>query len=305
MLGVFNNIWIKLVALAMGLLLWFHVVTEKRYNYQLSLPVKEIALKNDLTLSRFPPDSITVVVSATGKQLLRKRWRERGLKINATQFQTGRHELALNVANVSLAGDGGTVKLEDVLSPNNVMLDIDFLTSSDVPVIPDIAPEPAEGFAVNEISQPEPSKVTVSGPRSLLGRINSVFTERKELAGVRNNVTMRLALQVPAGYGIHLLPDSVNVTVSVVPVKTRVLNNVPIVIFNAPSDTVVRVIPPIVRIEVSGPPAEVDSLNPNAVIASIDYRNRTPDDSVDVAVQCPAAFKVRSISNPTVKILEK
>ena len=50
MLGVFNNIWIKLVALAMGLLLWFHVVTEKRYNYQLSLPVKEIALKNDLTL---------------------------------------------------------------------------------------------------------------------------------------------------------------------------------------------------------------------------------------------------------------
>ena len=305
MLGLFNNIWIKLVALAMGLLLWFHVVTEKRYNYELTLPVTEIALKDDLTLSRFPPDSIMVVVSATGKQLLRKRWRDRGLKISAIQFQTGRHELALSATNVLLVGDDKAIRLEEVLSPNNVTLEIDFLSTTDVTVIPDLSPEPAEGFAVEAISEPEPEHVTVSGPRSLLGRITSVFTERKELAGLRNEIPLRLALQLPSGYGISLNPDSVSVTVRVVPVKTRVLGNVPIVVFNAPANRNIQVLPPVLTVEVSGPPSAIDSLNPTVVLASVDYNEKFSTDSLRVSVQCPAAFKVRTVSASSVRLLEK
>ena len=56
----------------MGFLIWFHVVTEKEYSYELRMPVTEITLQDGLTLSKKPPDSLLVAVTATGKQLLRK-----------------------------------------------------------------------------------------------------------------------------------------------------------------------------------------------------------------------------------------
>ena len=63
MLKLFQNIWLKIIALGLGLLLWFHVATEKIYIYEITLPLKEIVLKDDFTLSNDPPESLTVTVS--------------------------------------------------------------------------------------------------------------------------------------------------------------------------------------------------------------------------------------------------
>ena len=111
---ILDHFWLKITALVLGLLLWFHVATEKTYNYQLPLPVEEVSLEKGLALSQAPPDSIVAVVSATGKQLLRQKWRERGLRIIATQFSAGRHELQLTTSNTFLISPSADVSLDDL-----------------------------------------------------------------------------------------------------------------------------------------------------------------------------------------------
>ena len=81
-----NNLWLKLLALLVGLLVWFHVVTEKTYTYEVTLPVTDVDLRDDLTLATLPPDSIEIIVSAKGKQLVQNSWRELGLRINAREL---------------------------------------------------------------------------------------------------------------------------------------------------------------------------------------------------------------------------
>lgn len=302
MVKVLEHFWIKIIAVILGLLLWFHVATEKYYNYQLLLPVSEIALEKDLTLSQNPLDSLMVVVSATGKQLMRKKWRDRGLKIVANQFKRGRHQLQLTTSNTFLSSPSSDISLVDVVFPSAITLAVDRVAEVRVKVSPDIITEPDEGFAVSVISPPEPPEITLIGPQSIVKRFPVVFTQQKVLKGLRNNLKLTLAIVKPSGFGLSLEPDSVSLTVEVVPVKTRVFENIPIVVYNAPPDRTVIPEPTFVRIELTGAPAEIDLLNRNALIASTDFRHIDVQGRTSIKIDCPSRFKVKNSSADSVTL---
>jgi len=291
------------VALLMGLLLWFHVATEKVYKYRLVLPITDIALGERLTLVDTPPDSMTVVVSASGKQLLRQKWRERGVRILATQLSIGRHTVNLTTANTFLAGVGNFVALDEVVSPTSMLLNIDYTAEIQVKVAPDITAVPDEGFAVKRISDPNPAEVTLVGARSRVRTVTLVSTEPRELTGLRDNLTLTLPLAAPAGYQMTLIPDSVTVTIEIVAVKTRVFEDIPIVVYNAPPNKAVSAQPPALRIELTGPPEDIDLLSRDALIASVDFRRLDPNGISPIKIDCPLNFKVKKISVNTVRII--
>ncbi len=297
-----NNFWLKVVAFAAGLLVWFHVATEKSYDFDITLPVTEIALKDQLALSKEPPDSLFVSVSATGKQLLRHEWRDRGVRINATQYQAGRYSLSLSKLNTFLVYTEDLISLDEVISPVTVPLEIDVESASSVKVVPDLDVSADEGFAIGQELVVVPPTVRLTGPRSKVGLITSLPTEPKKLGGLKNPVTMRLALIPPKGFGFHLAPDSVTVTVPVVPVKTRVYEDIPVVVFNAPPDVVVTTDPKVVRLEIIGPPDDIDLLNRNALTASVDYRRQNTENRAGIKVDCPPNFRLKRASDQSVHI---
>ncbi|MEA3296311.1 MAG: YbbR-like domain-containing protein [candidate division Zixibacteria bacterium] len=303
MISLLDNLSIKLVALALGLLLWFHVATEKTYHHTLQLPVTDIMLGKGLTLARIPPDSLEVVVSATGKQLLRRKWRERGLKINAVQLSAGRHNVDLTPVNTSLISASEFVTLEKVVIPVSTEFYVDRRAETMISVTPDIVALPGEGFAVAGISPPEPAQVKLTGPRSLIDGFSTVFTDRKELDGLRNNLTISLPLTQPRGYGIRLEPDSVTLSVEVVPVRTRVFDNIPIVLYNVPPASTVSTSPNELTVILTGPPDDIDSLNATVLAASADYTRVDSQGRVAVNIYCPAKFRVKNSSVDSVTIV--
>lgn len=303
MASLLDNLALKIVALILGLLLWFHVATEKTYVYQVKLPIAVINLDDDLSLVKFPSDSLSVIVSASGKQLLRSKWREDGVRINAVALAPGRHQLALSPTNTSLVTGGNLISLDEVVSPSVLELYIDRTSEVTLPVKADLKAVPDEGFAVASISEPEPAEVKVVGPRSLLGGFSTVFTEHKKIMGLRNSLEISLPLARPVGHGIELDPDSVTLRVQVVPVRTRVFDSIPIVLFNVPVDQPMVSRPPSVAVALTGPPDEIDSLDPSAVMASADYVKRDSLGRAALKVGCPAAFKVKSVSADSVSIV--
>lgn len=302
MVKILDHFWLKVIALILGLLLWFHVATEKVYNYQFQLPVEEVTLEPDLALLEPPPGSLMVVVSATGKQLLRQKWRDRGLKIIATQFRQGRHQLKLTTANTFLASPSVDVSLDEIISPTTVVLRIDQRAEAMVKVMPDIISEPDEGFAVSRVSTSIPDEVTIRGPQSTIRRITEVSTERKELSGLRNSLELTLPLALPNSYGVTLDPDSVSVILQVVPVKTRVFDDVPIVVYNSPPGQNILVQPVSIRVELTGPPSEIDLLNKNALIASADYSKIDESGRTPLKIDCPPKFRVKKSSVDSVTL---
>jgi YbbR domain-containing protein len=303
MVKIFNNFWLKIVALIMGLFIWLHVVTEKTYNYELKLPVTEIDLGQDLTLAANPPDSLTVKVSAVGKELLRRQWRRQGLKISATNYRTGRHRVILNTDNTSLVTTGGNVVLDEVIYPLQVELVVDALDEATVSVMADIEAEPDEGFALVTPIRVEPAEVLLHGPRLLLPRFPSVLTEKRQLSGLRDDLELRLPLSVPPFFGMRLTPDTVTVILEVVPVRTRVYENVPIMIVNIPPDYTSAADPATVTVELTGPPEDIEQLEKGAITVTSDFRQVNENGLAPLKVDCPSGFKVRRLSAASTKIV--
>jgi len=299
---LWKNFWLKVIAIGLGLLVWIHVATEKIYNYNLKLPVTEIILSDSLTLSSQPPESLTVEVIASGKQLLRRKWRQEGLRLHAPQYATGRHRLALTPDNITLVRQTGDILLDKVLSPVTVQLDIDKLTSVKLPIIANIETEADDGFAVGSAVTIVPDSVILFGPRSQLRKIKTILTEGKSLTGLKNNVSISLELIKPVGYGFNIIPDSVTVNIPVVPVKTKVIEELTIVVFHAPPDIVYNITPEIVRVEISGPPEDIDQLEAGTITASIDFRTIDTAGKALVRVDCPPGFRVRKTSADSVII---
>ncbi len=303
MSSVLENLPIKIVALVLGLLLWFHVATEQEYSFELKLPVKDVLLDSGLTLSQYPPDSILVVVSASGKLLLRNRWRRDGLRINATQFPAGRHNLTLSPINTSLPSAASFVTLDEVVLPSTIELNVDGQTERLVPVQLNIDPLPDDGFAVRTISSPVPDEVTIRGPRKIVADLQTILTERMSISGLRNNISLNLGLLKPTGYGIVLTPDSVLVDIEIVPVKTRVFTSVPIMVFNAPPGQTVRLDPATVDVTVTGPPDQIDLLPTTSVVAGIDFYLTTRDQRAAVKADCAPSISVKDLSIDSVTVV--
>ena len=302
-MNLFKNFWLKIIALILGFLIWFHVVTEKEYSYELKMPVTGITLKEGLTLSKKPPDSLLVSVSATGKQLLRKKWRQAGLRIDASQFNVGRYEIVPTPSNTSLQDVASHVTLANIVLPTTFQLQIDEEDSSQISVTPDIEVVADEGFAVDYPINVTPSQVEIIGPGSLLQRFQTVFTEQKKFTGLKNNVIITVPLVPPAGYGISLDPDSVILSIKVIPVKTRVYEDLPVVVFNAPPDRSYTLVPPTVTVELTGPPSDIDLLNRKALTVSVDYKLLSNNGFAPVKIDCPSNFRVKKSSADSVQVI--
>ena len=298
-----NNLGLKITAFVMGLLLWVHVATEKTYNYDLRLPITEIMLKPGLALAKEPPDSLMVAVSATGKQLLRRRWRDQGLRINASQYQVGRYALTVSTVNTFLVNQLDPVSLDEVISPTSIPLEIDVEGTAEVPIVPSVEPEPDEGFAIGREITADPPSATVIGPRSLLSEITSIATEERVLEGLRSSVTIRLGLIPPPHFGFQLQPDTVTVTIPVVPVKTRVYEDLPVVVLNAPPGVPATCKPSAVNLEITGPPVDIDLLNRNALSASVDFRATDSAGYAPLKIEYPPKFQLKKASADRVRIM--
>ena len=305
MIKPLENLWLKGLAIILGVLVWFHVATDKTYNHELYLPLIQVDLADNLTLTNNPPDSFLVSVSAKGKQLLRKKWRSDGIRINAQALTVGEHSMNLSTNNTFIGTIADNVTLEEIILPAQINLFVDSLGQTTVPVTTDIDAEPDEGFAIGFPIKVEPSEVTLRGARTQLRRFGTILTEKTKLSGLRNDVTMRLALAKPPTFGVSLTPDSVTVTLTVVPVKTLVFKLIPILIYNSPPDLIVTTEPRYVTIELTGPPEYIDILEPSAITASVDFRQADEYGEVPLSVDYPLNFSLKNASCTTVKLISQ
>jgi len=53
--NLFKNLWTKLAALLLAFLLWFHVATDKTFQYEANLKLTQIELVDEIALSAPPP----------------------------------------------------------------------------------------------------------------------------------------------------------------------------------------------------------------------------------------------------------
>jgi YbbR domain-containing protein len=303
---LFENLWIKLAALLLAFLLWFHVATDKVYEYEFNLKLKQIDMTEDLALGEAPPTDFRVVVSATGKKLLRSDWKKSGLKLMVDRSRPGRFKINFDKGNLSLIKPY-KIELLSIVSPREAVLDCEQKIRKKVPVKSALNIIPDNGFALDGNDSLAPNMVFISGPQNRLRSIDSIVTVSETYRGVRNNLSMRIALAYPDIYGIEIFPDTISYMVNVLPLKTRIFPNIPVKLINQPSKSAsyFSVEPKFVELRVSGIPESVDSLDANDISVIADFNQANSLGFVPVVINIPESISILNQSIDSVRIMGK
>lgn len=301
---LFENLWAKLAAVILAFLLWFHVATDKIFQYEIDLHLSEIDLPDDLALTEAPPDHFRVVVSAIGKRLLRSDWKKSGLRLIIDRSHPGRFKINFDQTNLGLI-KSDNIELQTIIDPREAILDCDQKIKKEVVVKSMVQIIPDEGFIVSKNDSLIPSNVVITGPKTLLKDIDTIETVPEHHEGIRNNLSMRVPLAYPDIYNLEMFPDTVTYIVSVSPIKSKVFSDVAVNLLNEPLGGTTRysVEPATVELRVGGVPDAIDSLELNQISATVDYRQFDSAGFAEIRITLPPKFSIIEQSPDSVRLL--
>lgn len=296
----FSNIFLKITAVLLAILLWFHVVSKKHYDYGITLPVTEIDLPAGIGPVSGFPDSLVVRVNAEGKQLLRTDWKKAGLKIKATRLRRGINNLELNPETVSLVR-AENVTLLDLPGAGSITIQLDRLDTLQVPIASRITAALNGGtMYVAEKVVLTPNRTRVIGPAALLSQIDSIPTESKVLTNGDSAHTMYVKLQPPTG--IRVQDDSVLARVLFEKAASRRFEPLPVTMGRNRLGGRVKIDPDRVAVDIRCPETIIDTISSSAIKAQVNNDDSIRDGYLKVNVTFPRRCTLLRVIPDSVRV---
>lgn len=254
------NILLKVVALLIALLIWFNVMTQKQYDYELNLPITGIDTPPGLGLVNDIPATLTAKVRADGKKLLRSDWKEAGLRIKGQRLKRGLNALDLNLETVALVRSDH-VALAELRGITSIPVFLDRIDSVEVPIASRLEITPAAGYAlVGSKIQFFPPNARLIGPAAALDDIDTIYTESRALSGIRDTVSLTVALDRPPRPSVMLALDSIRMTAPVEKSGIKRFENVRLTVAGGAGRRM-TLMPEKIVIDIEGPVSIIDTLS--------------------------------------------
>ncbi len=266
---IFQNPGFKIVAVIMALLLWFHVATEKVYEYTKSFSLEILNIPEDLILAEEVPDKVEVKIQGKGKELLKLLlMEEKNLPIDIGDFRIGENSHSFKPEEIPIP-EGLELKVLEILSPQSMKIELDRLVEKKVPIRAQIQILPREGYVhVGEISL-NAQEVVISGPRKLLRKINSIPTEKKVLEDLTEPISDWVSLILPEGYNLELSFEEINFSADIQKAVRKKIQGVSVEIVNSPKGREVEVRPDSINVIISGGENLVNQVTKDQIKATI------------------------------------
>ena len=255
-LSLRHNWGIGLLSIVLALSLWVFVTDRENPDRQGrvpgTIPIEVVNLPPDRAV--FPPLNTTVTVRARAAESVFER-------LSADDFRASvdLSDLTGEEATVSVRVESLEPRAEVIdVSPSQVRVMLESVTSRTVPVQTRLVGAPLAGFEVQEITV-EPTQAVVTGPESLVARVEAVVAD-VNLTQERTTFEQTLLLDIrdEGGgniQGVLVTPESAIVRAEIVQLEFSAVFVVHPNVVGAPADgynvTSIQVDPPFVS--VSGP----------------------------------------------------
>ena len=306
-----NNIgdWgIRAGALALAVLVWFHAVTEFRYEKWVDIRLKvENPAPNPVSpgtiVANLLPERVKALVSGRGKDLLGLNEHDLLLRIRAEGVPGASHSYPLTpeaVENRNPQAGMGVLEIE----PAEILVLLDRRETRTVPVRVAVHLEIAEQYTQVGPIRVQPGKVEVTGPSVQLQQVEFVEADPLVARDVREDVQRQLPLRPIHGTRLEFRPREVEVSADIQLLVEDEKFNVPIEVRHAPAGAAVVPEPARVQVKVKGGYDVIAYLNPPQDLQLyVDYRDYQGA-ALPVRAEPDSLFEVRGIIPSHVDLVE-
>ncbi len=290
-----KNLPLKLTALGLAFLLWFHVVTDKTYDYRAELAFRAAPLPTGWVLTDPLPDKIRLQVHGSGKDIMRLMWDGGTAELLVEPGMTER--VAVTPAHLLLNMDAD-VGVQRVLEPTFVTVHVDSLVQQ--PKRVRFQGEYATSPGLSLVKPPAlvPDQVMLSGPRARVEAVSAVNTVPVDLRLLTESVSREVALELGEAYNVRAEPATVRLELEVAPSVRREIAGVPVQVPAGWSAD-----PPEVTLGVAGAEARLSGLGVEYYRAAVTVPAHARADSFyTVHASVPPLVEILSIHPDRVRI---
>ena len=303
----------KIVVTVSAIILWFLIVSSQTYVGVIDLPLTVYEPRADMTLGQVLPHTIKIRVEGPGRSLYFQRWSKKS-------------SLILDVGNIS---DVEKISLKEYFQqrPNQVML------QSDMTFLEVVYPDSIDVFIDKKVDKtvpvkiqskiavrpgyilvdaPKLSKVTLSGPQTLLHHYDQLQTAVINEDNADITFISTIPIVNPNPELISISPEEIDVEFNIEMIGERTIANIPIQVKNQPSDLEIQFIPNTVSLRVTGGNNQIQNLTRRDFYVYFDYLSQwfpnknyypvkitSPDEVLDVIRINPQQVEVVVIRKNT------
>jgi YbbR domain-containing protein len=208
-----RNLGFKVVAFVVALVVWFGVKTDRQTEVRYPVPLDVRAGADDETVVGRLPETVNVVFSGTGRDLLRLSDGNYRVSKRLDPGPPGPRRITLDGSDVT--GSGNPQVRAVSVEPAVLTVNMDRVVSKRVPLRAQGQVQPASGFALAGPVKFDPPTVTLIGARTLLAEIDTLAVDLSGFRGSREPIRKAVSLSLPKYPSVVIQPDSIRVVVGV------------------------------------------------------------------------------------------
>lgn len=181
---------LKLLALVIATALWYGIAAEDKVDITMSVPLELRNLPANMIIANQYQKVLDVSVRGSKRLLQEVQQQHLSRPVDLAKAEPGQTVVVQNTPQSVAFPRGVTVQR---VQPANVTLLVDQLVERQIPLAARTEGTPVRGLVLDSV-QLKPASITVSGPRSLIGPIQSIETEPINVAGMNRNQTVQVSL---------------------------------------------------------------------------------------------------------------
>jgi len=263
----FAHGWLKVVSVALGVLLWV-MVSSQRASVErgLRIPLELQNLPENLEMLELPQESVDVRVRGTADMLSRIAPGDLVANVDLSTAQPGRRLFHLSPERVKTPF---AVEVTQV-TPPSIAIRFEPSATRIVPVMAAVEGDPAPGFIVGKIAA-EPATVEVVGPESVVRRVTEAITEPVWVGSARSAVRSSVVVGV-ADEGVRIKnARTAVVAVAILPAPAeKHLSSVLVRPRNLASGLAAKISPAAVKVRVRGTEDAIAKIRDTSIVAYVD-----------------------------------
>jgi len=301
----FKNYKVKIVALVFAIVIWFFVVTENEYEHVIEVPVAAINIPPGKVILNDLPKVVKVKIKGTGKDLIALMVRT-GARLKLDLFDVEQSKIFhIEPRNVFLSRPIGAIQSNEIIMPDSIRVILDDFQRKQIPVNSNIKPKVAPGFTIVGDAQINPDSVLISGPQSLISKINSISTEEVKFENLTDNLKQNIRLVSQSSNKIVVSTNRVEISLNIQKLVEITLTGIPVNIRNAPPNVNVYPQPSTLSLVLEGGGDLLAQLNRNDIIAYLDYNRVKGSPGIEhpAVIEKPPGINYRDVQPKTFKLV--
>lgn len=302
---------VTVAAFVLASMVWLHAVTEYSYRREFVIPllldtqVTDASGTGQLIVSNTPLETVRVLISGSGKDLLRIDGSDFALRLRPSSTHgssTQSYLLALDEVEILTTIP---VNVEQILDPVEIRVVLEPLVQREIPVRLPMALVIADSYTQVGLPRIEPNTVMVSGPQSRVDALEAVPTDSLVQDQVQGDIDQRLVLQADPDRLLRMSRFDVRVRVDVQELAEYPVPGVPVTVRNTRGQEV-AVEPSRVQVQVRGGADVIGHLDPESDLSLyVDYEEWSTSGRTLGTVRAMAddLFEVQQIVPPEVTVI--